>query len=422
MRDCVQCNEVTYRRRKSPVVVVCIDGGDPAYIGSVCERGITPNIQRFVTDGCSLVVRGTMPSFTCPNNMSIATGVPAAVHGVSGNYHLDRATNQPVVMTGPEMLRVRTVMTEYARHGVSVVSITAKDKLREQLGKEMPVAPGRAVNFSAQYADRCTIAEHGIENLLSFVERPAPDMYSADLSLFVLEAGLRLLRTQQPELMYLSLTDYIQHAYPPGHPEADRFYAALDRYFGELDAAGVILALTADHGMSDMANPDGSPRVTWLQTELDSAFGEGAMMVICPITDAFVGHHGALGGFVRVYCHRPLPTSDVQRVLKGCSGVERVWTRDEAVQELEVPWDVEADFAVMAERGVALGTRPEQHDLGALHGQRLRSHGSLCEAEVPLIINRPLNAEYARRAAAGGVRSHHVFDFAVNGTVGDDLL
>ena len=184
----------------------------------------------------------------------------------------------------------------------------------------------------------------------------------------------------------------------------------------------MILALTADHGMSDMANPDGSPRVTWLQTELDSAFGEGAMMVICPITDAFVGHHGALGGFVRVYCHRPLPTSDVQRVLKGCSGVERVWTRDEAVQELEVPWDVEADFAVMAERGVALGTRPEQHDLGALHGQRLRSHGSLCEAEVPLIINRPLNAEYARRAAAGGVRSHHVFDFAVNGTVGDDLL
>jgi phosphonoacetate hydrolase len=300
------------------------------------------------------------------------------------------------------------------------VSITAKDKLREQLGKDMPVTPGKAVNFSAQYADRCLTATHGIEDVLAFVERPAPDMYSADLSLFVLEAGLRLLRTQKPELMYLSLTDFVQHAYAPGHLEADRFYAALDRYFGAFDAAGAIVALTADHGMSDMANANGSPRVTWLQAELDTAFGTGATTVICPITDAFVGHHGALGGFVRVYCHRPLPTGEVQGVLTACSGVERVWTRDEAVQELEVPWDVEADFAVMGEHGVALGTRPEQHDLGALRGQRLRSHGSIWEAEVPLIMNRPLNSVFARRAAAGGVRSHHVFDFAVNGAAGED--
>ena len=46
-----------------------------------------------------------MPSFTCPNNMSIITGTPASGHGISGNYYLDTATGQPVVMTGPELLR-----------------------------------------------------------------------------------------------------------------------------------------------------------------------------------------------------------------------------------------------------------------------------------------------------------------------------
>jgi len=48
---------------------------------------------------------------------------------------------------------------------------------------------------------------------------PLPDMYSAELSLFVLEAGVKLLQIEKPLLMYLSLTDYIQHKYAPGEPE-----------------------------------------------------------------------------------------------------------------------------------------------------------------------------------------------------------
>ena len=57
-------------------------------------------------DGFSANAAGTMPSFTCPNNMSIVTGTePASVHGISGNFYLDRKTDEPVVMTGPELLR-----------------------------------------------------------------------------------------------------------------------------------------------------------------------------------------------------------------------------------------------------------------------------------------------------------------------------
>jgi len=203
-REMIQINGVSYRRPQRPVVVVCIDGGDPEYLEDGWTRGLLPNMKRFVEEGFYRTAEGTIPSFTCPNNMSLATGAPPVVHGVSGNFHLDRRSGQPVPMTGPEMLRTRSIMTEFALRGASVVSITAKDKLRAQLGKDMPLDSGRAINFSAQYADRCALDDNGIEGVLQALDRPLPDMYSDDLSLFVLDAGLWLLRERRPHLLYLS--------------------------------------------------------------------------------------------------------------------------------------------------------------------------------------------------------------------------
>ena len=251
-------NGTDYRRPKRPVAVVCIDGGDPAYIAHGVAAGILPNIERYMQEGFHTVAHGTMPSFTCPNNMSIVTGRPASVHGISGNFYLDRATNEPVVMTGPELLKVHSVMSEFSRRGARVVSVTAKDKLRRQLQKGMDLSNG-SVSFSSQHADRCTLEENGIEDVLHFVGQPLPDMYSAELSLFVLDAGIRLLEERRPDILYLSLTDYIQHAHAPGHPEADRFYAELDARFGKLEALGATVALTADHGMNEKTNDDGTP-------------------------------------------------------------------------------------------------------------------------------------------------------------------
>jgi len=177
-----------------------------------------------------------------------------------------------------------------------------------------------------------------------------------------------------------------------------------------------VVALTADHGMSDMAREDGGPRVIWLQETLDDAFGTGHFSVICPITDAFVGHHGALGGFVRVYQHTAtIPAEKVADVIADIDGVHRVWTREAVAEQFNLPLDVEADFAVMGEEGTALGMREQDHDLSALHGQRLRSHGSIWEARVPLIISEPLREEYGGRAASGQLQSHQIFDFAING-------
>jgi phosphonoacetate hydrolase len=412
----IELNGVRYRWPDRPVVVVCNDGGDPAYFDRALESGIAPNVARFMQTGFSAIAQCVIPSFTCPNNVSIVTGSPPSVHGISGNFYLEPETGRAVVMTGPELMRSTTILAEFSRQGAKVASITAKDKLRQQLGKNMNIAGG-SINFSSERADTCSRREHGIENVLELVGRPLPDMYSPELSLFVLEAGVKLLATEQPLVMYLSLTDYIQHKYAPGEPDADRYYRDMDALFGRLHDLGAIVGLVADHGMRDKSNPDGSPRVVWLQDVLDREFGAGATTVICPITDQFVAHHGSLGSFVRVYCRGRATPEAVTSLARTLPGIEAVHDKATAARLFDLPIDREGDVVVISDGETCVGTTPSAHDLSALGGDRLRTHGGIAESRVPFILNYPLNEMYAERAARGGLRNFHIFDFAINGAV-----
>lgn len=410
----INLHGVSYRRPAEPVVVVCIDGGDPAYFAAGMEAGILPTVARFLAEGFGTTAQGTLPSFTCPNNMSLVTCSPPSVHGISGNFYLDAQTREAVAMTGPELLRSSTILAEFSKAGAVSVAITAKDKLRRQLSKGMSISGG-SISFSSEKAGQCCLAENGIENVLNLVGMPQPDMYSPDLSLFVLEAGIRLLEKIRPDLMFLSLSDWIQHKYAPGEPEADSFYASLDAYFGRLDALGAVVALTADHGMSDKSRPDGSPNVIWLQEILDARLGRGRTRVICPITDYFIAHHGSLGGFVRVWCFDGVLPEEVMDIARRLPGIEHVFDRETAVRKFDLPADREGDVVVVGDRNTCIGSTEADHDLSGLAGRRLRTHGAITESKVPLVINRKLTAGYATRAATRGVRSYEIFDYAING-------
>jgi phosphonoacetate hydrolase len=413
-RSPVTVNGVQYRWPDRPLVVVCIDGGDPAYFRRFLADGAIPNVARFIKQGFSAVADGTMPSFTCPNNMSIITGTPASRHGISGNFYLDTATGKPVVMTGPELLRGDTILSRFANAGARVISITAKDKLRKQLGKNLDVSKGN-ISFSSEYASKVTLKENGIEDVIGLTGMPQPDMYSMELSLFVLEAGIRLLERERPDLMYLSLTDWVQHKYAPEESEAKRFYREIDARFGRLAELGATVALTADHGMNDKSNAEGRPNVIWLQDVLDERFGKGDTRVICPITDAFVGHHGALGGFVRVYCQGEAKPREVVAAIAAIEGVEQALLRDDICRLFDLPPDREGDVAVISRADVCIGGAAKEHDLTGLEGHRLRTHGGTSEAKVPIVINRPLNEEYRLRTAGGPLKSYEIFDYALNG-------
>jgi phosphonoacetate hydrolase len=423
-RPPIRLNGVEYRWPDRPVVVVCNDGGDPAYLDHAVKAGIVPNVARFMATGFSAIAQCVIPSFTCPNNVSIVTGSPPSVHGISGNFYLEPETGNAVAMTGPELMRSTTILAEFSRQGAKVVSITAKDKLRQQLGKDMDMADG-CINFSSEKADRCDLRENGIENVLELVGMPLPDLYSPELSLFVLAAGVKLLETQKPLVMYLSLTDYIQHKYAPGEPEADRYYRDMDALLGRLHELGAVVGLIADHGMRDKSNPDGSPKVVWLQDALDREFGKGATTVICPITDYFVAHHGALGSFVRVYCGgrgrdgagAGATPEAVIMFARKLPGIEAVHDKTTAARLFDLPIDREGDVVVISDGDTCIGATPSAHDLSALGGHALRTHGGIAESRVPFILNYPLNEAYAKRAVRGGLRSFHIFDFAINGVV-----
>jgi len=393
-----------------PTVVVCLDGGDPAYLAAASAAGAIPVLDRMTREGFAATAAAAMPTFTNPNNASIVCGAPPSVHGVSGNYYLDRESGEEVMMLDASPLRAPTILSVFSRAGARVVAITAKDKLRKALGKDL-----QGVAFSAEKADACSEAEHGIANVLDMAGQPLPDQYSAELSLFVLDAGVRLLERNSPDLMYLSLSDYVQHKHAPESAEALAFMRSVDRRLGELVAGGALVGLIADHGMNDMADADGEPNVLYLGDRLDATYGAGATRVICPITDPFVRHHGALGGFVRVHLFDPaLDTQAVAAFIRSSPGVALALTREEACKQFDLPHDREGDIAVVAEKGVAIGARAAEHDLSQLAGERLRSHGGIFEQTVPFILSRPLNAEYAARSR-NGLRNYDIFEYALNG-------
>ena len=391
----------TYAVPRRPVVVVCVDGCDPSYIERGLDDKMLPNLRAFYDTGFTTIAEAVVPTFTNPNNLSIVTGAPQSVHGISGNYFLDPLKNQAVMLNEPSYMRCDTLPAVLSHNGCHVVIITAKDKLRRMLGHRLR----GGVCFSAERAARCTREDNGISHVLDLVGREQPEVYSADVSLFVLDAGLRLLERERPDFMYLSLSDYVQHKHPPGHPEANAFYHSLDARLGEFVEKGALVALTADHGMNF------KPRVIFLQEVLDKHFGPGATRVICPITDPYVVHHGALGSFVRVYCPS-LATHTVGSLLQDLTGIAAVYEREQACAQFSLPSDREADLVVIGDRDTALGTSPAGHDLSQLGNVPLRSHGGLSEREVPFIISEPVADTYAGRDC---IRNFDIVDYALNG-------
>jgi len=386
-----------------PVVVVCVDGCEPEYIERAVAAGDAPFLASVRADGTSLLADAVVPTFTNPNNLSIVTGVPPAVHGIAGNYFFDADAGVEVMMNDPKYLRAGTLLAAFAEAGAGVAVVTAKDKLRRLLGHEL-----RGVCFSAEKANETTEAEHGLANALGFVGRPLPSVYSADLSEFVLAAGVRLMESTRPDVMYLSTTDYVQHKHAPGTSDANALYRMLDRHLARLDALGATIALTADHGMNAKTDAAGAPQVVFLQETLDAWLGPGRSRVILPITDPYVVHHGALGSFATVYLDGTVDAEKMRSRVADLPGMEVVLRRDEACRRFELPPDRIGDLVAVSERYCVIGTSRDRHDLSGLDAP-LRSHGGLSEQRVPLILNRRVTAPAGRR-----LRNFDAFDLALN--------
>jgi phosphonoacetate hydrolase len=406
----VVVNGRTYKRPSAPTVVICIDGSEPGYIERAIEAGIAPTFARFMRTGANLVAECVIPSFTNPNNLSIITGRPPSVHGIAGNFFYDPATGTEVMMNDPKFMRAPTILAGFHGAGCRVAMVTAKDKLRLLLSNGLDYASGRAIAFSSERADKTTKAENGIDNVTQVVGMGVPDVYSAELSEFVFAAGVKLVETFRPDLLYLSTTDYIQHKCVPGSKIANGFYAMIDGYHARLDALDCVVVATADHGMNDKHLPDGSPDVLYLDPLFQYWLGAGKARVILPITDPYVVHHGALGSFATVHVPQGTDVGELIGKLRATLGVDRALTRAEACEAFELPPDRVGDIVVLSTRHKTLGTAPAKHDLSGLT-EPLRSHGGLTEQRVPMISNRKVKLAPGHR-----LRTFDAFSVALNHT------
>jgi len=366
-------NGRSYRWMDRPLVVICVDGCEFDYIRKAVAAGAAPFLGRMLAEGAAFEGDCVVPSFTNPNNLSIVTGTPPSVHGICGNYFYDREADAEVMMNDPKYLRAGTILAAFAAAGAKVAVVTAKDKLRALLGKDLS-----GICFSAEKADAA---------MQALVGRPVPSVYSAELSEFVFAAGVKLMEKERPDLMYLSTTDYVQHKAAPGAPAANAFYAMMDPYLARLDALGATIALTADHGMNDKFGADGQPNALYLQDLLDEWLGMGAARVILPITDPYVVHHGALGSFATVYLPKGADLQGILARLAMLKGVQVALSNADACARFELPPYRLGDVVVVSEKNVVIGTSRARHDLSGLDAP-LRSHGGISEQSVPLLFNR----------------------------------
>jgi phosphonoacetate hydrolase len=379
----VSVNGRTYGWPARPTVVVCLDGSAFEYIDRAIAAGVAPFLRSLAGLKFFRLVESALPSFTNPNNVSIVTGVPPSVHGISGNFFLDRESGAAVMMNDASYLDAETILSAFSRAGARVAVVTAKDKLRRLLG-------------------------HRVSGTCISIEASGVEVYSARLSEQALVEAARLLASAPPDLLYVSTSDYVQHRHPPGDPEANRFYAAIDRSLGEIDRLGATLVITADHGMRAKADASGTVRAIYLQDVLDGWLGAGAAQVVLPITDPYVRHHGALGACAMVHLSAPDTAAVVAERITGLAGIDVAVARDEACRRFELPRDRTGDVVVFSDAETVIGTRPSEHDLSALDAP-LRSHGGRAEQEVPM---------FANRTVAGGTRPRHnydAFDVALNG-------
>ena len=392
-------------------IVICLDGSQKEYIDEASKLNLTPNLDDIIQKGEYLMAHSAIPSFTNPNNISIVTGQPSSVHGICGNFFYTPETGKEVMMNDPQYLRAPTIFEKFYQAGAKIALVTAKDKLRTLLGNGLKFNEGKTICFSAEKSDQATKIENGIENVNDWLGMPVPEVYSQDLSEFVMAAGVKLMEEFKPDIMYLSTTDYIQHKYAPGHEVANKFYSMFDKYIGQLDEIGATIIITADHGMKPKSKEDGSPNAIFLQDHLDDKFNKNKTKVILPITDPYVVHHGALGSFATIYLEDKNDLEDVMMEIKKIKDIEVVLNKEEGCSQYNLPKDRMGDIICMSSEFMTIGSSKDKHNLSGLN-EPLRSHGGLHEREVPFIVNKKMPQIDSNKQ----LYNYDAFYYAISGT------
>jgi phosphonoacetate hydrolase len=115
----------SYPIPKTTAIAICLDGCEPAYLDAAIADGLMPTLKNMRETGTDRLAHSVIPSFTNPNNLSIATGRPPSVHGICGNFLFDPDTGEEVMMNDVRFLRAPTIFQKFYEAGAKVAIVTA---------------------------------------------------------------------------------------------------------------------------------------------------------------------------------------------------------------------------------------------------------------------------------------------------------
>lgn len=348
-------------RRK--ILLVCLDGCGLDYI----KHSRTPALDWIARNGFFVEGNSVVPSVTNVNNVSIITGSFPQSHGIVSNYWYNPNTGTGAYMESADLLLHTTVLQRAAAKGMSTALLTSKKKLLRLLDH------GTGISFSAEDPPKELTDRLG----------DSGGIYSGHINIWLLKAAREILKTRDPDIAYVTTTDYVQHKYDPTEKAARQHIESMDEVIGEIldDHPDREIYVTADHGMNQMSQ---GVDLKWFLLEA------GIQCEFVPIIkDKYIVHHSNLGGAAYLYLPDPRSLGPAMEVLQNLPEVEAVFEREEAVQEWHLHPDRIGDLFVLGTPGVVFG------EFGKARVPiDVRSHGSRHESRVPIYgLNSPVPAE-----------------------------
>ena len=342
------------KRRK--ILILCIDAGSHDYLAA----SDIPTIRQLAKSGFYTHGNAVIPSVTNVNNVSIATGTFPETHGITTNYHVDRTTGKGEFIEDNRFLLAPTLfeIAKSCKFSDKTALFVTKKKLLRMLeaGTDIAVAAEEPPPEYIQTAG------------------PVAPIYSVEINWWLLRAVREVLRKDNPELVYCSTTDWVQHKYVPDADLSQQHLAELDRILGEIidDDPEREIYITADHGMLEKTTAVDPGRVL-------TEHGISASSIPI-IKDRYVAHHGNLGGAAYVFLKDRADMTQAIQTLLNTSGIEEVYSAEDAAGTFRLHRERIGDIFVLADKTTVFGELE-----AAVEPTAVRSHGSRHESYVPII-------------------------------------
>lgn len=344
---------------KQPVVMIMMDGFGQAYL----DASDMPVLKGMIATGLYTISKDMLPSVTNCNNAAICTGTFPGVNGIVGNSFYNYKTSKEEFMEDSSLLMAPTIFTRAAKYGIKSALISSKLKTIHLLAK------GATVAISPE------IATPEWTNAIGM----PPDKYSSEVNYWTFNAAIRLMKIR-PDigLYYIHTTDYPMHMWEPGDIRSKQHLHTIDSLLGVIikTLPKAAIFITADHGMNHKSK-------VWDLTKALANRGLPVKLSISASKDLYPKHHLGFGGCAYVYLNKAADTAKAKKILLSLPGVETVYTRREAVDKLHLMASRIGDLVVLGDKTTVLGeAASETETLAATY----RSHGSVYEQDVPLII------------------------------------